>query len=96
MQPITVTEVTIIPIKPKNGLVALASCVVNGFYLGSIGIYTKLAGGYRLTYPTKKVGTHSINIYHPINKETGDTVEQAIIAEYEKLTASSLEEQVTE
>lgn len=81
-----VTEVTIIPIKPKDGLVALASCVVdNKVYLGSIGVYTKLKGGYRLTYPTKKAGENSINIYHPITKEAGDAIERAIIVEYEKL-----------
>lgn len=97
MQETTVSEITIIPIKPKNGLVALASCVLdNKFYFGSIGIYTKLAGGYRLTYPTKKVGTHSINIYHPINKEAGDAVEAAIISKYEELTADSVEHQPEE
>ena len=53
-----ITEIQITPIKPKNGLVAFASIVLeNNIHLGSIGIYTKLDGsGYRITYPTKKVG----------------------------------------
>lgn len=86
MEKTKVTEVTIIPIKPKNGLVALASCVLDDkIYLGSIGIYTKLKGGYRLTYPNKKVGENSINLYHPITKECGDCVEAAVIARYEEL-----------
>ena len=81
-----ITEVNIIPIKPKEGLVAIASCVINNeFYLGSIGIYTKLKGGYRLTYPNKKSGNSTINIFHPIEKELGDTIENAIIQEYENL-----------
>jgi DNA-binding cell septation regulator SpoVG len=81
-----ISEVTIIPLKPNKGLVALASCVLDGkLYLGSIGIYTKLKGGYRLTYPNKKVGENAINIFHPINRETGDLIEKAIVAEYEKL-----------
>jgi stage V sporulation protein G len=81
-----ITEVTIIPIKPKNGLVALASCVIDDkLYLGSIGIYTKLKGGYRLTYPNKKVGENAINLYHPITKDCGDTIEKAIVDKYEEL-----------
>ena len=81
-----ITETTIIPIKPKEGLVALASCVIDEkIYLGSIGIYTKLEGGYRLTYPTKKVGDKNFNIFHPISKEAGDKIEEAIIKRYEDL-----------
>ena len=76
----TITEVQITPIKPKDGLIAFASVVVeNSLYLGFIGVYTRLDGsGYRLTYPTKKIGDNSINIYHPINKETSKAIEQAV------------------
>jgi stage V sporulation protein G len=91
MEETKVTEVTIIPIKPKNGLVALASCVIDEkFYLGSIGIYTKLKGGYRLTYPNKKVGESAINLFHPIIKEAGDAVEKAIIDKYEELMSKDM------
>lgn len=83
---IKISEVRIIPLKPKDGLVALASCVLNdSLYLGSIGIFTKLRGGYRLTYPNKKVGEKAINLYHPINQELGDALENAIVDEYERL-----------
>ena len=58
------SEIQIIPIKPQNGLVAFASFVLDGnLYLGSIGIVTRLNGGYRLVYPTKKVGDRSLNIF---------------------------------
>lgn len=81
-----ISEINIIPIKPKEGLMAIASCVINKeFYVGSIGIYTKLKGGYRLTYPNKKSGSSTINIFHPISKELGDAIENAIIQEYENL-----------
>ncbi|HOL86967.1 MAG TPA: septation protein SpoVG family protein [Defluviitoga tunisiensis] len=82
-----ITEIQIIPIKPKNGLVAFASVVVeNSLYLGSFGVYTKLDGsGYIITYPTKKIGNKNINIYHPINKETSKAIEEAIISEVEKI-----------
>lgn len=86
-----ITEVTIIPIKPKKGLVALASCVIDEkFYVGSIGVYTRLKGGYRLTFPTKKVGDNSINLCHPINQDVGDAIEKAIADEYEKLVSQSV------
>jgi stage V sporulation protein G len=55
-------------------------------YLGSIGIYQKLDGsGYRITYPTKKIGDKNINIYHPINQEASRAVETAIIEKAEEL-----------
>lgn len=87
MKTMKITEVQILPIKPKNGLLAFGSCVLdNNLYLGSIGIHKKLDGtGYRLTYPTKKVGDKNINIYHPINKETSRAIEKAIISKAEKI-----------
>ena len=87
-----ITEVNIIPLKPRNGLVALASCViVNKFYISSLGIYTKLKeknghkvfDGYRLTYPTKKAGRGDLNIFHPVTKECGDAIETEILKKCE-------------
>jgi len=82
-----ITEIQIIPIKPREGLVAFASIVVeNSLYLGSLGVYTRLDGsGYRITYPTKKIGNKNINIYHPINKETGKAIEEAIISKVKEI-----------
>lgn len=82
-----ITEIQIIPIKPREGLMAFASVVIeNSLYLGSIGVHTKLDGtGYRITYPTKKIGNKDINIYYPINKETSKTIEEAIITKMEKI-----------
>ncbi len=82
-----ITEVQIIPIKPKDGLVAIASVIAdNSLYLGSVGVFTRLNGsGYRITYPTKKVGNKSLNVYHPINKETSKTIEEAIISKAKEI-----------
>lgn len=82
-----ITETQIIPIKAKDGLMAFGSVIFdNCLYLGSIGIYKKLNGnGYRITYPTKKIGDKNINLYHPINKETSEAIEKAIISKAEKL-----------
>ena len=82
-----ITEVQIIPIKATDGLIAIGSVVFNDcLYLSSIGIYTKLDGsGYRITFPTKKIGFKDINIYHPINKETSLIIETAIISKIKEI-----------
>lgn len=75
------------PIKPRQGLVAFASIVIeSSLYLGSLGVYTRLNGsGYRITYPTKKIGNKSINIYHPIDRNTNKAIEEAINSEVKKI-----------
>ncbi len=80
----TISEIQIIPIKPRDGLVAFASFVLNeSVYLGSIGIFTRPQGGYRLVYPTKKVGIRNINIFHPINKSFAESIEKEVIGKFE-------------
>lgn len=80
------TEIQIIPIKPQNGLIAFVSFILNGnLYLGSIGIITRPEGGYRLTYPTKKVGTRDMNIFHPINKGFADQIEKEVSVKLEEV-----------
>lgn len=79
-----ISEIQIIPIKPQNGLVAFASFVLDdNLYLGSIGILTRPEGGYRLVYPTKKVGLRNINTYHPINRSFAETIEKEVIKKFE-------------
>jgi len=82
-----ITEIQITPIKPRDGLVAFASVVIdNNIHLGSIGIHTKLDGsGYRITYPTKKVGEKNLNIFFPINKEMSKKIEEAIISKAKEI-----------
>lgn len=82
-----INEIQIVPIKPMNGLVGFASFVLNeSFFIGSIGIYTRLNGGYRLTYPTKKNGNNSVGIFYPINKQIAEDIENVIVNEFEKVT----------
>lgn len=81
-----VTEVQIIPVKPKDGLVGFVSFIFDQkFYFGSIGIYTKPKGGYRLTYPTRKVQDQSLPVFHPINKEIASEIEQAVVEKFEQV-----------
>lgn len=84
------TEINIVPIKPTNGLVGFASFVLDGnLYLGSVGIMTRPGGGYRLTYPTKKVGATDLNVFFPINKDFAHAVEETIIQYFEKVMKPS-------
>lgn len=77
-----ISEINIMPIKPDNGLVGFASIVFdNNFYLGSIGIFTRPQGGYRLTYPTR----NGINVFHPINKPIAEAIEQQVTEKFEQI-----------
>ena len=81
-----ITEVQIIPVKPDNGLVGFASLVLDEtLYLGSIGIFTRPEGGYRLVYPTKKAGLRDLNVFYPISREFGQEVERAVSQKFEKV-----------
>jgi DNA-binding cell septation regulator SpoVG len=75
-----VTEVDIAFVKPKDGLIAFASVVLDDeLYLSGIAIHSRLVGsGYRLTYPTRKVGETQFSLFHPIRKPVGLAIEQAI------------------
>ena len=81
-----ISEVNITPVKPNDGLVAIASVVVDeSIYLNSIAVFTKLDGSYRLLYPTKNIGGRSINIFHPINQATSHSIEKAIFEKCHQL-----------
>lgn len=81
-----ISEVNITPIKPQDGLIAFASVVVNeSLYLGSIAVYTRPDGSYRLLYPTKKLGERLINLFHPINNKTSKQIEIAIFKKCEEV-----------
>ena len=90
---IKITEVTVYPVKPQEGLVAVSSFVMDGIaFVGSIGIYTKRGGGYRLSYPVKKVGGNRWDIFKPISREFSEQVQSAILDEYEKLLTEGVTE----
>ena len=49
------TEIQIVPVKPKDGLIAFVSFVINdSFFVGDVAIYSRLnQESYRLVYPIK-------------------------------------------
>jgi len=92
---LTVSEIQIIPVKPREGLVAFCSFVLNGsFYCGDIRIFTKLdEPGYRLSYPFKILGTTGRKIYicHPLNSETEKSISDQVITKYEELLEKDIQ-----
>src|SRR3989344_5589047 len=76
-----ISEIQVIPVKPKNGLIGFVSFVLDEkYYVSSVAIYTRLDGlGYRLVYPSKKVGERNINTFHPLTREAGQAIDEAVI-----------------
>lgn len=89
MYSLVINEIQIIPIKPQNGLVAFATCLINNqFHVGNIAIYTSPGSrlGYRLVFPNKKLTSgHSVDCFYPVTQEAGVLVSEAIIKQYIKL-----------
>lgn len=75
----TISEIQFYPVKPKDGLLGFVSFVLEGkFWMGSVAVFSRPDGGYRLVYPTRKVAGQNINIFHPITHEAGQEVETAV------------------
>ena len=90
MKEIVVSEIEIVPTKPKNGLVAFASCVVNNqLYIGNIAIYTRPDGNdFRLAYPTKTLPNgKQISCVHHINRQTGEILRKRIVDRFVELSS---------
>lgn len=89
-----VTSVNIQPVKPSRGLVAFASVTIDdSLYLGSIAVYTRPDGSYRLLYPDKKVGDRSMDIFHPINRSASKQIEEVIFKKCDEIFESDKEKQ---
>ncbi len=93
MSELRISEIQIIPLKPKEGLVAFASCVVNkALYIGNIAIYTSPSTqeGFRLVYPVKTLPNgKEINCVHPINKEAGEAILKEIIRKFREVVSKA-------
>jgi len=86
---IQVSNVEVIPFRPKAGHLGFASCIINDqFYLGDIAIFARPApeGGIRLGFPVKKLinGT-TVDIFKPLNEGVDRQIERAVLERYEAL-----------
>ena len=88
-----ITEVSILPIKPRDGLIAFASCIINNFlYIGSIAIHSSPINPeiYRLVYPMKVLPNgKKINCVHPVSKEAGEAITKAVIRKYKEILSKA-------
>jgi hypothetical protein len=53
-------------------------------YCGSVGIFSRPSGGYRLVYPTKLVAGRQLDMYHPITGTVGRQIEEVVITKFEE------------
>ena len=84
-----ISEVQIVPVKANNGLIGFASFVLyEAIYCGSIGVFTRPNGGYRLVYPTRKMIGKDIDVYYPINKQVGLAIEEAVAIKFEEVVSN--------
>lgn len=77
-----ITNVTIIPVTPKNGLIAFACIDITDddrtYSVSSIGIYS-FSSGMKITYPTKENRGKQFPIFKPKDKESADYAENCVI-----------------
>ncbi len=89
MNKFEISEVQIVPLRPQNGLVAFASCILsNQFFIGNIAVYSSPStkSGFRLVFPTKKLTSgRMVDCFHPINKDAGELIALAVIKKYIEL-----------
>ncbi len=88
MTPLTISEIQIIPVKPRDGLLAFTSFILNGcLYVGDVGLHARPDGsGYRLVYPARVLNNGKlVSAVHPIDRTTGDEIERAVVQAYETL-----------
>jgi DNA-binding cell septation regulator SpoVG len=85
---VSLSEIEITPVKPREGLLAFTSFVLNGaFYTGDIAIYSRPSGeGYRLVYPIRVLPNGAkVNIFHPIRKDVAQEIEERVSEAYQEL-----------
>ena len=94
-QELNLSEIQIIPVKPRDGLLGFISFVLNdSFYVADVAIYSRLdQEGYRLVYPMKTLANGAkVNIFHPIKKDVAEKIERQVASAYRELLLRVTEE----
>ena len=80
-----VSEIEFFPIIPKEGLVCFVSFTFqNIFRINDCAILTRPSGGYRLSYPIKKLANNkTIQCVYPIDKKLAEKIENLVLINYE-------------
>ncbi len=86
MQSLSISEVEVAPIRPRDGLLAFCSVLIGEqLFIGGIALHSAPPPRhYRLTYPARSIPTgQRIRFVYPITRALGDAIEQAVIQKYE-------------
>ena len=88
---IKISEISILPVKPVDGLLGWASLVLNHqFYVGNLAIHSRPNGDIRLTFPEKVLPNgRRICCFHPITQEAGGIILAAVAEKYDRLARDS-------
>jgi hypothetical protein len=87
-----ISDIQIVPVPPKDGLVGFSSFIINKkYYVGSVAIFTSPStpGGFRLCYPTK-MGTYC---FKPLSRQVGEAIQNAVIGRYLELMKKLIQEE---
>ncbi len=89
MEDIRISDIEIVPVKPRSGLVGFCSFVLNdSIYIGDVAIHTCLNNSedYRLVYPQRTLmNGKKVNCVHPVNRKVGEAIQKAVAAKYRSL-----------
>ncbi|TET45423.1 hypothetical protein E3J62_07655 [candidate division TA06 bacterium] len=94
IQEITISEVQILPVRPRDGLVAFACCLLNSqISLNNIAVHVRPDGmDIRLVFPqTILPNGKKVNTFYPITKDAGEKIRHAIQEKYEELVSKMTE-----
>jgi DNA-binding cell septation regulator SpoVG len=91
-----ISEINIIPIKPRDGLLGFVTFVLDDqFYVGNVGIHSTPDGNIRLLYPDRCLPNGKVvSSFHPIAKHIGLEITQQVTLKYNDLVIRATSEQV--
>jgi len=80
-----ISEISIFPVTPKDGVIAFISFTLNNqLRIQDCALLTRPSGGYRLSYPIKKLANgKTVNSVFPIDKKLAQKIEEIILINFE-------------
>ena len=57
----------------------------NSLFCGSVAIFARPNGSFRLVYPNRSVVGRKIDVYHPISVSFGKQIENEVVTKYEEV-----------
>lgn len=91
---IKITEIEVIPILPRGGLIGFCSFILSDqLFIGDVGIHARPNGSLRLVYPVRTLPNGKVlSCVHPINREVGMAIEKAVSDKYQDVMKKAPDE----